>query len=328
MSMDYEYSHSERLTQHAREFVSLFAGHPSVSGVLLGGSPAHGGVDADSDIDLLVVVDALPTAARRADWLTRITGRAVEPSSLAATTEKKWDEFHTPGPKLYPDQWRGGVGGGLFYFTQGQVNRDMERVAELLTGFIGRDELERPSHIEEYLADLAHGIVLHDPNGFLADCQRRLAEYPESARTRLINYHWRRVEIAINEDLQRALSRDDLVHAYDWRIEGARHLIRMLFAMNRRYFRKAKSLHRLFPRFDVCPSRTWDRLVDGLRDPDPMSGAATLMTLAGEIIRLIDPPEVLERRDHWLWVCCEWTKNYGTPKPTGRGATEDGTPHR
>ena len=189
----------------------------------------------------------------------------------------------------------------------------------MLTDFIGRDELERPSHIEEYLADLAHGIVLYDPNGFVAACQKRLAQYPATARIRLINYHWSRAEIAINEDLQRAVWRDDLVYAYDRRVEGVRHLIRMLFAMNRRYFRRAKSLHRLFANFRSCPPGAWPRLIAGLREPDPMKGAAALMTLAREIIHLVDPPETLEGRDHWLWVCGEWTKNYGDAEPGDRG---------
>lgn len=82
-----------------------------------------------------------------------------------------------------------GTGGGLFYFTEAEILRDLERADELRLSFIDRDELERPSHIEERLADLAHGVILHDPAGFAAACQNRLAQYPESARVRLTNYH-------------------------------------------------------------------------------------------------------------------------------------------
>jgi hypothetical protein len=305
---DYEQCHRERLLRHAREYAHAFQNHELVTGVILGGSVAHGGTDRESDVDLLVIVEQLPDTGTRAAWLTAITGTPRDPSSLSDTEDRGWDEFC--GPKDDPEQWMG-TGGGLFYFTKVEIDRDLRRVADLLTGFMSRDELERPSHIEEYLADLAHGIPLYDAVGFVSDCQRRLAGYPEAARTRLINHHWSRVEIAVNEDLQRAVWRGDLAHAYDRRVEGTRHLIRMLFAMNRRYFRKAKGLGRLFARFSVCPPRAWERLVAGLRQPDPMGGAATLMTLAGDIIRLIDPPDTLEGRDHWLWVCDEWTKNHG-----------------
>jgi hypothetical protein len=113
--------------------------------------------------------------------------------------------------------------------------------------------------------------------------------------------------------------RGDLVHAYDRRVEGARHLIRMLFAMNRRYFRKAKSLHRLFPDFRACPPDAWQRLVDGLGEPDPMRGGAVLLALAANVIRLLDPPEVLEGRDHWLEVCRGWTEQYAIAEPSAAG---------
>lgn len=318
---DYEQFHNERILQHAQRCAAAFRHHGQVTGIIAGGSVAHGGTDRESDVDLLVAVRQLPDVELRAEWLSAITGKLCDSAALHGTEARKWDEFH--GPKDDPEQWMG-TGGGLFYLTEEEIDHDLKRVDELLTGFIGRNELERPSHIEEYLADLAHGLVLYDADGFVAACQKRLAEYPESARARLINHHWKWAEIAINEDLQRAVWRDDFVHAYDRRVEGTRHLIRMLFAMNKRYFRKAKSLDRLLPHLPVSPPRTWERLVAGLRETDPMQGGATLMTVAGEMIRLVDPPETIEGRDHWLWVCDEWTKNHGNAEQSLPADAEDG----
>lgn len=307
MSHDYENSHRNRLLEHARNVALAFDGHGLVSGAILAGSPSHGGADRESDLDILAIVKRLPDRATRAAWLSSIMGKTVDAESLAGTKGRRWDEFQ--GPKDDPEQWMG-TGGALLYFTEGEIERDLKRLDELLTGFIGRDELEGPRHIEEYLADLAHGIVFYDADGFVAECQRLLADYPETARARLINHHWHFAEIAIHEDLQRAVWREDWVHAYDRRVEGSRHLIRMLFAMNRRYFRKAKSLHRLFPQFPACPRRAWERLVEGLREPDPMRGAAVLLTLAADIIRLVDPPQALQRREHWLRVCDGWSEDH------------------
>jgi len=84
-----------------------------------------------------------------------------------------------------------------------------------------------------------------------------------------------------------------------------------LSAIDRRYFRKAKSLHRLFPDFTACPANAWQRLIDGLREADPMKGAAILLTLAGDIIRLVEPPELVERRAHCLRICMGWAEEYG-----------------
>jgi len=285
--MDYESFHRERLLTHTREYVSAIQGDDLIAGIIAGGSLAHGGADRESDVDMLVIVKELPKVERRASWLSAITGHKVHPSSLSGTEDRKWDEFH--GQKDDPEQWMG-TGGGLLYFTEAEIARDVERVGELLVAFIGRDELERPSHIEEYLADLAHGIVLYDPNGFVADCQQQLAEYPEPARRRLVNYHWHGAEIALNEDLQRAVWRSDSLHAYDRRVEGVRHLVRMLFAMNRRYFRKAKALDRLAAGFDKCPENFWRRLLDALGEKDHMRAGAKLLALAGEMIDLIEPP--------------------------------------
>jgi len=304
MNDDYEESHTRRLLRHARDAAAALQGHDMVSGAIVAGSPSHGGADRESDVDLLVIVKRLPDCVTRAGWLSAIMGETVEAESLAETEGRRWDEFQ--GPKDDPEQWMG-TGGALLYFTEEEIESDLGRVEELLTG---RDEGKGPGHLGEHLADVAHGIVLCDSRGFVAKCQRRLADYPETARVQLINSHWRRAEIAIHEDLQRAVWRGDWVHAYDRRVEGSRHLIRMLFAMNRRYFRKAKSLHRLFPQFDACPTRAWERLAQGLREPDPMKGAATLMALAGETIQLVDPPDVLERREHWLQICDGWTRNH------------------
>lgn len=311
--MEYEAHHRDRLLNHACRYASTFQKHELVAGILAGGSLAHGGTDRESDIDLIVIVERLPSVKTRARWLSAITGQRVDPQQLSGTDDRKWDEFD--GPRDDPEQWMG-TGGGLFYFTAQEIERDLARVDELLTGFIGRDELERPSHIEEYLADLAHGIVLHDQDGFVAECQRRLADFPESARVRLINHHWLRVEIAVHEDLQRALWRGDSVHAHDRLVEGTRHLIRMLFAMNRRYFRKAKSLHRLLPTFAASPPDTWSRLVQGLQEHDPMRGATVLMSLARDIIDLVGPPDALERADHWRDVCDGWSSKHGNGEPT------------
>lgn len=315
MSTDYEERHRERLLQHARNAASAFQDHDLVSGIVVGGSPSQGGADRESDFDMLVIVKQLPAVETRGAWLTSVTGKHVDPSSLTGTEERKWDEFG--GPKDEPEQWMG-TGGGLFYFTEDEISRDLSRIAELLVAFTGRNELERPSHIEEYLADLAHGVVLYDAAGFVTECRRQLADYPETARIHLINYHWRRAEIALNEDLRRAVWRADLVHAYDRRVEGTRHLIRMLFAVNRRYFRKAKSLHRLLPSFGACPPRTWERLIEGLRETDPMRGAAILLALAAEMIALIEPPDAIEGRDHWLWVCNRWAEEYGIAERDSR----------
>ena len=312
--MDYEDFHRGRLLNYAREHVEALRHDGRIVGVIAGGSLAHGGADRESDLDLLIVVEDLPSPETRAGWLTRITGLEVHPASLSRTEERGWDEFHTPRDD--PEQWMG-TGGGLFYVPEAEVGRDIGRVADLLVAFLERGDVERLSHAEESLADLAHGIILHDPRKVLAAWQQRLADYPESARTRLINHHWRQAEIAINEDIQRAVWRSDFLHAYDRRVEGVRHLVRMLFAMNRRYFRKGKSLHRLLPTFPTCPPDAWPRLIAASSEPDHMRAAAILLTLARDTIDLIEPPEVLDGREHWRKVCASWAEQYGLDRGAG-----------
>ena len=306
--MDYEAFHTNRLLRYARSWSALIQDHDLITGIIAGGSLAHGGADRESDVDLLIVVQALPDVDLRASWLTRITGNTVNSNDIPPTEERKWDEFRVPRDD--PEQWMG-TGGGLFYFTRAEIERDMSRVADLLVAFIGRDELERPSHLEEYLADLAHGTILYDPHHLLAGWQATLSHYPESARVRLINYHWKRAEIAINEDIQRSVWRSDFLHAYDRRIEGIRHLIRMLFAMNRRYFRKGKGLEDLLPTFRNCPDSTWERLLAAFGEQDHMRAVAVLMALAGEMIDLLHPPDLLERHHHWRDLCTSWAREYG-----------------
>lgn len=171
--MDYESSHRERLLRHARNYASSIQDDHLIMEVIVGGSLPHGGTDRESDTHMLAVVRDLPAVERPASRLTTITGEKVESASLSDTKARKWHEFC--GPKDDLEQWGRGTGGGLFYFTEAEILRDLERADELRLSFIGRDELERPSHIEEHLADLAHGVILYDPTGFAAACQNRLA---------------------------------------------------------------------------------------------------------------------------------------------------------
>ena len=306
--MDYETQHRERLLKHAREVATVLREDELVSSILLGGSPAHGGVDRDSDLDLVVVVGELPTPARRAAWLARLTGKAADECALATRSRWDWDEFLLPVSDADPETWGPqGLGGGLFYLTEAEGEAGLCSVAQILTA--GLDEGDQ-SLLGACLEDVAHGIILFDRRGLCARWQDRLSHYPESARARLINHHWHQAEIALNEDLQRAVWRSDWLHAYDRRVEGVRHLVRMLFAMNRRYFRKAKGLDRLLPTFDACPPRAWERLVAALGEPDHLRATALLLALAGEAIDLIEPPDLLERRDHWRELCRGWAEEY------------------
>jgi predicted nucleotidyltransferase len=306
--MDYESFHKQRLLRHARTCAAALRESELVLGVIVGGSVAHGGADRESDLDILVVVRQLPEPEVRVAWLSGIMQRDVDATKLPAIEESRLDEF--VWPKDDPEQWMP-PGGGLMYVTQAEVTEWPQRVGEVLTRVMERDDPERTTRIEEHLADLAHGIILHDPRSLLSRSQQRLSEYPGSARAQLINYHWHRAEIAINEDVQRSVWRRDFLHAYDRRAEGVRHLVRMLFAMNRRYYRKAKGLERLLGTFPACPPDAWARLVSGLAEPDHMRGAAMLLGLAGDIIDLIEPPEILERREHWRELCNSWARQYG-----------------
>ena len=305
---EYESWHRERLLDHARTHADALKESGVVVGLILGGSVAHGGADRESDEDIVAVVSKLPSLEERAAWLSRITGRQVDPVTLGPTEKREWDEYHLPRDD--PEQWMG-TGGGLLYVTHEETVWAVAHVADLLVGDIGEATTPHPAHLDECLPDLAHGIILHDPMGTLAEWQRQLASYPETARVRLVNFHWHQAEIAISEDLPRAVWRSDHLHAYDRRVEGVRHLVRLLFAMNRRYFRTAKGLDRLFPTFPQCPREAWPRLVAALGEPDHLRAAAMLLALAGDIIDLIEPPGILERREHWRELCAHWAQEYG-----------------
>ena len=307
MTMNYECRHRQRLLKHAERIVGVLREDGLIKGVMAGGSLAHGGTDRESDVDLLVVVEELPKAETRAAWLGGITGEPVNAADLTNTEEREWDEFHWP--KDEPQQWMG-TGGGLFYLTRSEIEEAVRRTHELLVASIGRDRPETAGHLEYLLPDLAHGVVLHDPDGLLATCQQQFARYPDSARAQLINYHWHRAEIAINEDVQRAVWRSDSLHAYDRRVEGVRHLVQMLFAMNRRYFRKTKGLEHTLSTFECCPPNAWVRLLSAMEERDHLRAAAMLLALAGEMIDLLEPPDLLERREHWRELCAHWAQEH------------------
>ena len=305
--MGYEYRHRQRLLKHAERVVDVLGEDGSVMGIVAGGSLAQGGTDRESDVDLLAIVEELPSVETRAGWLRRVIREPVDTGDLARTEEREWDEFHWPRDE--PEQWMG-TGGGLFYLMRSEIEEAVARAHELIVASIGRERPETAGHLEYLLPDLAQGVVLHDPDGLLTNCQKQLSRYPDSARADLIIHDWHRAEVAINEDIQRAVWRSDFLHAYDRRVEGVRHLVQMLFAMNRRYFRKAKGLEQVLCTFECCPSDAWARLLAAMEERDHLRAAAMLLVFAGEMIDLLEPPDVLERREHWRELCAHWEREH------------------
>jgi hypothetical protein len=128
-------------------------------------------------------------------------------------------------------------------------------------------------------------VYLYDRDGFLSSLKARLAAYPAALARTLIDYHLGALDDA--EDLERAVTRQDVLfyhYALDIAID---HFLQALFALNARYFpsRKRSVQHiRGFARVPVaCEERLLRVLASGGRPAGIGESYATWRGLVDEL---------------------------------------------
>ncbi|WP_102128136.1 nucleotidyltransferase family protein [Deinococcus planocerae] len=169
----------------ARTIAAQVARVPGIVAVSLGGSHARGNARPDSDLDLGLAYDAAHPFDLAA--LSALCRDLDESGSASATPPGGW------GP------W---VDGGAWLTVEGQrvdlIYREVRRVEKSVgDALAGRVSVHaQPGHPHgihghHYAAELATGLILHDPSGRLERLRARLGGYPASLAQALEeHYAW------------------------------------------------------------------------------------------------------------------------------------------
>ena len=223
----------EQLSPKQRKLVKSLAerlsGINGVKAVVLGGSHARGRARPESDIDLgIFYSETAPFSVEK----IRELSQAINDAPAPVVTD-----FYGWGP------W---VNGGAWLTVGGQrvdfIYRNLEQVERVITDAeAGRYEvhyLQQPpfgffSGI--YLGEIAVCIPLFDPEGAVDRLKRRVTEYPEALRRRLVQDYLFMAEFTLTAFASKFAAREDVYGTAACLTRAVNELVTALFALNRRY---------------------------------------------------------------------------------------------
>jgi predicted nucleotidyltransferase len=234
---------------------------PVAEDVVLTGSTSRGAADELSDVELLVVSEALPS---------------LEECLAATGFEDHW----TPDGTLW---WTGGVVDGeeveAIWWPRERVER---RIDDILAAEVFDHQRLRTAEA------IAHGVALRGER--LAEWQQRLAAYPDDLARHVIDdaaESWHE-----SPRSERALMRDRLPLARRL-VEDAENVLRIVFALNREWEPGWKRIDAFLEPLPVKPARLVQRIDAALEAHD----LRAMRELVRDALALApDTPNVLRAR--------------------------------
>lgn len=206
---------------------------PGILAVSLGGSHARGNARPDSDLDL-----GLAYAAARPFDLAALNAlcRELDDSGTASATP--------------PGGWGPWVDGGSWLTVGGQrvdfIYRELGRVeGSVEDALAGRVSLHaQPGHPHgihghHYAAELATGVILHDPEGRLERLRTRLGDYPAPLSTALERHYGWQPGFWL-DGAQKGLKRGDVHYAQGCLYQAVMALVQTLCARKRAWLLNEK----------------------------------------------------------------------------------------
>jgi len=254
---------------------------------VLGGSYARGRAQPGSDIDLGVFYSE---AARFSIESIRELAEAVNDTAGPVVTD-----FYGWGP------W---VNGGAWLTIDGQrvdfIYRSLEQVERVIAeAEAGRYEvhyLQQPPFgffSGTYLGEIAVCVPVFDPERLLDMLKRRVAEYPEALRRRVVQDYLFMAEFTLTAFARKFASRGDSYGTAACLTRAVNELVMVLFALNRKYLVNDKTALAEVAEFEGAPREFGSRVQKTLAHLG--TGVAELKTavesiseLAREAVELAD----------------------------------------
>jgi hypothetical protein len=238
--------------------IDALRGVPNVVAIVLGGSYASGLAQAESDIDI-----GLYYRASQPFSINQV--RSVAESVATKGTIPVVTGLYEWGP------W---VNGGAWIQTPtGKVDflyRNLSQVESVIDeGYRGawqHDYDQQPPYgfrSVVYFGEIEICVPLDDPEHEIARLKRRVAEYPEALKDRVVQDCLWGAEFSLLF-CRGFADTADICNAVGCMTRAAQFLIHALFALNKRYFLSDKSANRLIDRFPLRPGDFNTRLAEVL----------------------------------------------------------------
>lgn len=303
-----------RLIDLAERVGRAYMGIADVRAFVIFGSTADGVVDEDSDLDTVAYCESIPPLPAREDAMRRLGADPEACSSQTHWEGSPWDTVRLPDGgdccillKRTADVQAKAVS------ARDKIIRFCRRLDPLRERINGMPDPESDRLLaeaaaggfwpsEEVLADLESCLVVADPEGVVRAWQAEIADFPAEARKVAIEHRLFFATMWVNEDMPRALCVGDETHFAVKRAWAVEHYLRLLYTLNRRYYRKPKWFARHVSGFQHAPADTVARL----RRWWSGQGAAVvegMLAFAGELIDCIRegcPEADVRRVAGWL----------------------------
>jgi len=245
----------KQLSPEQRELVSSLSKRlGAISGmkaVVLGGSHARGRAQPGSDIDLgLLYSEAAPFSIQSVRELAEEVNDTAGPSPRRSgpTNEAGAEGFGHAGGPVVTDfyQWGPWVNGGAWLTIRGQrvdfVYRNIEHlervIAKAEAGQYEVHYLQQPPFgffSGTYLGEIAVCIPLFDPEARLDVLKRRVADYPDALRRRVVQDYLFMAEFTLTAFAPKVAARSDTYGTAACLTRAVNELVLALFALNRKY---------------------------------------------------------------------------------------------
>ena len=204
----------------------------------------------EGDIDIFIYCDTIPEFEKRQTLLNQLSD---------FLEEEKINVFEGGHWGIGDFVLINSVETWLMYFT---VNETLNDIESILNGDYP-DKLDNHYYPIGRCAMLKNINILYDKNNFLYSLKERLYEYPYKLAEILAQYHLEKLEDT--EDLERAVTRKDVLF-YHFAVDIAiDHFLQALFAVNNIYFPSRKRTLHLIKDFSIKPERCSERLLDVLK---------------------------------------------------------------
>jgi hypothetical protein len=253
----------ERLLSLAHEVAA--ACPPELGGeIAVMGSAGAGLADEYSDLELLLLVDDTPTPEEARAWLESVGATEV---LVGPDDSGVWGWCRIDGVEVEP-----------YWHAASEAERDVEAIAR---GEVIEHERLAVAHVFTHMRPIRS-------SGLLARLEQRLARYPDDLALRLVHDAARGWEVP-SPRLGGAI-RGDRLALESFLLHEAEHVLRVVFALNRRWEPpRWKWLAHFAATLPVAPPALAERVVAPLVDPDAVAAVLAMTELANEALALVPP---------------------------------------
>jgi hypothetical protein len=206
-------------------------------------------IAGEGDIDVFVYCKHIPKCEIRESIMSEI--KELENFKVNVLEEGHWG--------IADFGLINGVETWVMYFTMEETTLNIESI---LKG-------DYPDKLDSYYYPIGRCAMLkdisitYDKDGFFQSIKNRLSDYPSNLAEVLTQYHIELLEDT--EDLERAVTRKDVLF-YHFALDLALdHFLQALFALNKTYFPSRKRSIQFITKFLIAPSNCSERLLEVVR---------------------------------------------------------------